>query len=99
MKFPEELDRFIELPMRVKHENVSANDVQDGGGKATEKISQVLSFVGYDNESKITHWRLADVRLNRERKGKGRRLNKRERETLISIGIESIEKINLHLDI
>lgn len=93
--------RFKDIPMRVLYstDGASDRDGQQGKSKPQQTNNQVLTFVEYDELSRTTRWRLADVRCNRERKGKGRRLNKKERETIIEIALVNIDRVNLHVDI
>lgn len=47
----------------------------------------------------VSRWRLADVRANRAAAGKGRGLNKKQRETVIEIPAGALRRVNLHLDL
>jgi hypothetical protein len=89
VKLPEELARFQDMPMRVQYVSSQGQDVK----------SQVLSFIDHDASAAMTRWRLANVRVNRAAKGKGRGLNKKERETVIEIRVEQLLKVNLHVDL
>lgn len=88
VRVPEDLERFAELPMAVEWE-----DSGDGGGAE----AKVLQFVSYSAEDGVTRWRLANVRANRV--GKGRPLNKKQRETVIEIPTAAVRSANLHVDI
>lgn len=87
VKVPEELPRFAELPMRVEYEGPEGADV----------LSQVLQYQDMSDAGTVTRWKLADVRANRT--GKGRPLNKKQRETVIEIPVSAIKQTNLHVDI
>jgi len=101
VKVPEEFTRFGEMPMLVEYDNSSA----DGGEEAKqERKKTVLQFKGVNDGDEegavvgvVSKWTLADVRANRS--GKGRLLNKKQRETVIEIPIKDILKVNLHVDI
>lgn len=88
VKVPEELERFAELPMRVEY---------DGPEEGADVLSQVLQYQEISGDGAVTRWKLADVRANRT--GKGKPLNKKQRETVIEIDVGAIKQINLHVDI
>ena len=94
VRVPEELSRFAALPMRVQYAAVGS----DGGPAAA--VSSVLCFVeaaAAAGGAAVTRWRLADVRANRTA-GKGRPLNKKQRESIVEIEVAAITKVNLHVD-
>ncbi|KAF2282843.1 hypothetical protein GH714_043299 [Hevea brasiliensis] len=70
VRIPEELDRFKDRPMYVKY--VSKIVVSDSFSES-DGIFRLISF---DMETKCCTWGLADVRINREKAGKGRPLSK-----------------------
>jgi ribosome maturation factor RimP len=102
VRVPEELKRFGEMPMLVEYDSSSAAAARGGEAKI-ERKKTVLHFQGVDDEANapstggISRWTLADVRANRS--GKGRVLNKKQRETLIEIPIKYILHVNLHVDV
>lgn len=101
VKIPLELSRFAELPMKVLYRQATAGS---GGEQGIEL--QILQFInledkttgsgGADDPVTFSMWKLADVKANRT--GKGRPLNKKQRETVIEINLADIEKIYLHVD-
>lgn len=106
VRVPEEFTRFGEMPMLVEYDSSSVvgNRVEGGEGEKERKTT-VLQFQGVDIDDGqgeetaggVSRWTLADVRANRS--GKGRVLNKKQRETVIEIPIKDIVQVNLHVDI
>lgn len=88
VRVPQDLVRFHDLPMRVEYRE------DDGTDKSTVRIFNFISFEE-EEAGKVT-WKLADVRANRP--GKGRGLNKRDRERVYTIPIASISHVSLHVD-
>ncbi|CAI7810923.1 unnamed protein product [Closterium sp. NIES-53] len=102
VKVPDDLIRFKELPMYVHYrlpseaDNTGDKEANKGdlsaggstsavapGGKTSEEI---LSLLEVDEEERVTVWRVADVRLNRELYGgKGRPLSRKNRERRITV--------------
>lgn len=91
VRVPGDLARFANLPMQV----ISASTAGEGGAGAEE--TRVLQFVEVDEVTGVTRWQLADVRANSP--GKGRKLNKKQRETVIELAVADVRKVNLHVDI
>jgi len=58
---------------------------------------KVLSFVELDAAAGVTRWKLADVRVNRTG-GKGRGLNKKQRDTILDYPLSALRRVNLHID-
>ncbi|KAB1220971.1 hypothetical protein CJ030_MR3G025338 [Morella rubra] len=71
VRIPHELDQFKDRPMYVKYVNLEAS------GSLSESDG-VFRLVSFDMESKCYTWGLADVRVNREKTGKGRPLSKKQ---------------------
>lgn len=85
---------------------VCYNEQQQGSGAAitTENSAvsekhEVFELVEIDNDGGAVVWKLADVRLNRELMGKGRRLNKKQREGRIRTPFQDIKVVRLYLDV
>lgn len=105
VRVPEELDRFRELPMLVDFDITKI----DQGVLAALKLTStpvVLTFIDCtgtsdsdDSESVVSRWKLADVRANRAAGGKGKALNKKQRETVVDIPLQHLHRVNLHVDI
>ncbi|KAK1311484.1 hypothetical protein QJS10_CPA08g01287 [Acorus calamus] len=84
IRVPEELDRFKEKPMYVKY--ISSDTVIDG----------VFKLVSFDLESGTCTWGLADVKINREKSGKGRPLSKKQKEWRLQTPFESLRLVRLY---
>ncbi|XP_058749544.1 uncharacterized protein LOC131622527 isoform X2 [Vicia villosa] len=93
VRIPDDLDRFKERPMYVKYitEDDSDNPSAEGDG--------VFKLESFDMETKYCTWSLANVRVNREKAGKGKPLNKKQREWRLSTPFSSLLFVRLHSDI
>ncbi|GAB4821074.1 hypothetical protein N2152v2_008120 [Parachlorella kessleri] len=90
VRVPGELERFAELPMKVEFH--SSED--------PEKIdTRVFDLVEVDSAAGMSRWRLANVRANRQQGGKGRGMNKKQREQMFEVPVASLRRVNLHLDL
>ncbi|PSC68783.1 water dikinase [Micractinium conductrix] len=87
VRVPGELQRFAELPMKVEY-SLEEDKVD----------TKVLTFVEHEAASAVTRWRLADVRVNRSAAGKGRGLNKKQRESIVELPLAAVRRVNLHID-
>lgn len=76
--------------MYVKYVSQAGESVESDG---------IFSLVSYDTETKCCTWGLANVRVNREKAGKGRPLNKKQREWRLDTPFESLRLVRLHSDI
>jgi ribosome maturation factor RimP len=85
IRVPGDLERFRELPMKVEWNR------QDG-----QVDTKVLSFSQLNIAAGSTQWRLADVKVNRT--GKGRGLNRQQRDELYDIPLANLRYVRLHLD-
>lgn len=93
VRIPHDLDRYKDRPMYVKY-------VSETG--ATGSLSEsygIFRLVSFDVETKCCIWGLADVRINREKAGKGRPLNKKQREWQLNTPFESLRLVRLYSDI
>ncbi len=70
-----------------------------GGGCEATSADDVGGSGDAEGGPMVTRWRLADVRENKAKKGKGRTLNKKEREGIIEIPMRSLRSVRLHIDI
>lgn len=86
VRVPGELQRFAALPMRVEY------SLEEGRVE-----TQVLSFVEHDAAAGMTRWKLADVRANRAG-GKGRGLNRKQRDAVYELPVPALRRVCLHLD-
>ncbi|KAL5192695.1 Ribosome maturation factor RimP [Glycine soja] len=93
VRIPDDLDRFKERPMYVKY---AINDDLNNPAAEGDGVFRLESF---DMETKCCTWGLADVKVNRQKAGKGRPLNKKQREWRLSTPFDSLRFVRLHSDI
>ena len=94
MHIPKDLERFKDLPMYVRYIESSS----DTSAETVEKDG-ILELELVNMEAGFAKWKLADVRLNRELAGKGRGLNKKQRDWRIDLPFESIQLVRLYIDL
>lgn len=97
VRIPRDLQRFSHMPMTVKY--VQAPSVapdQPSSGQQTKREG-VFMLKSVNDQS--LEWTMADVRVNREAAGKGRRLGKKKLQEVTQIDTSNILQVNLHLDI
>ncbi|RDX90430.1 rimP [Mucuna pruriens] len=84
VRIPDDLDRFKDRPMYVKYviDDDSNNPSAEGDG--------VFKLESFDMETKSCTWGLADVKVNRQKAGKGRPLNKKQREWRLNTPFDSL---------
>ncbi len=87
VQIPQDLERFKELPMYVRY-----------SGTAEEKDG-VFELESVDTEGGSSVWKIANVRINRELVGKGRGLNKKQREWRVQMPFESLQLVRLYIDL
>lgn len=88
---PEDLERFKERTMFVKYlsENGSSpGSLQEGEG--------IFRLVSYNLEAGYCIWGVADVRVNREKAGKGRPLTKKQKEWRLQTPFQSLRLVRLY---
>ncbi|XP_028794965.1 uncharacterized protein LOC114750537 [Neltuma alba] len=90
VRIPNDLDRFKERPMYVKY--MSSEDLEG----STAESEGVFRLIAFDLETRCCTWGLADVRVNREKAGKGRPLNKKQREWRLSTPFDSLRLVRLY---
>ncbi|MBA0659511.1 hypothetical protein Goklo_011643 [Gossypium klotzschianum] len=93
VRIPQDLDRFKDRSLYVKY----VTEVADSG-----KLSEadgVFKLVSFDLETKCCIWGLADVRINREKAGKGRPLSKKQREWRLETSFDSLRLVRLYSEI
>ncbi|KAM0044455.1 putative ribosome maturation factor RimP, rimP domain superfamily [Helianthus debilis subsp. tardiflorus] len=92
VRVPQDLERFKDRPMYVKYttreDDVSPSCEHDG----------VLRLESFDLETKCCTWGIADVKVNREKAGKGRPLNKKQREWRITTPFDSLLLVRIYAD-
>ncbi|KAL6211212.1 hypothetical protein ACLB2K_016439 [Fragaria x ananassa] len=91
VRMPQDLDRYKDRPMYVKY-------VTDATGSLSESDG-IFRLVSFDMETKCCIWGVADVRINREKAGKGRPLNKKQREWQLNTPFDSLRLVRLYSDI
>lgn len=93
VRIPEDLDRFKDRAMYVKYVNEA--DAKDSSSES----DGVLRLVSFDTETKYCTWGLADVRVNREKAGKGRPLSKKQRDWRLDTPFHSLRLVRLYSEI
>ncbi|XP_042475399.1 uncharacterized protein LOC122057385 [Macadamia integrifolia] len=93
LRIPQDLDRFKDRPMYVMY----ATEV-GAAGSLTESDG-VFRLVSFDLETSCCTWGLADVRINRDKAGKGRQLSKKQREWRLSTPFDSLRLVRLYSEI
>ncbi|KAK9270029.1 hypothetical protein L1049_025602 [Liquidambar formosana] len=93
VQIPQDFDRFKDRPMYVKYVSELA-----ATGSSTESDG-IFKLVSFDLETNCCTWGLADVRINREKAGKGRPLSKKQREWRLNISFDSLRLVQLYSDI
>ena len=90
VRIPQDLDRFKERPMYVEYvgEITETGSSSEGDG--------VFRLVSFDSETQCCTWGLADVRLNREKAGKGRPLSKKQRDWRLDTPFQSLRLVRLY---
>jgi len=86
VRIPQDLDRYKDRPMYVRYTNEDTETEGDG----------IFRLVSFDVEAKICIWGIADIRVNREKAGKGRPLSKKQREWRLETAFESLRLVRLH---
>ena len=64
-------------------------------GSRTESDG-IFRLVSFDLETKCCEWGVADVKVNREKAGKGRPLSKKQREWRLTTPFDSIQLVRLY---
>ncbi|KAJ8762916.1 hypothetical protein K2173_023045 [Erythroxylum novogranatense] len=93
VQIPEEVDRFKDRPLYVKYVNEGA------ALNLSSESEGVFSLISIDMEAKSCSWGLANVRVNREKAGKGRPLSKKQKEWRLSTPFDSLRLVRLYSDI
>ncbi|XP_078435025.1 uncharacterized protein LOC144706022 [Wolffia australiana] len=91
IRVPDELDRFKERAMYVKYTGTLAE-----GGSTTQQGEGIFRLISFDLEAKYCTWGLADVRINREKAGKGRPLSKKQRDWRLQTPFVSLRLVRVH---
>lgn len=92
VRIPEDLERFKDRTMYVKY--VTEDAVATGG--SSSEFDGVFRLVSFDLENKSCTWGIADVRVNREKVGKGRPLNKKQKEWRLNVPFDSLRLVRFY---
>lgn len=92
VRVPQDLERFKDLPMYVRY----LEETAESGSQEQDAIFQLDSV---EMESGYSTWKLANVKLNRQLLGKGRALNKKQRQWRLRVPFASLLVVRLYLEI
>nr|CAB3451958.1 unnamed protein product [Digitaria exilis]CAB3455718.1 unnamed protein product [Digitaria exilis] len=95
LKVPEDLDRFKDMTMRVQYLVEGDNDLVSKQNLLKDGIFLLESV---DTQAEHCVWKLADVRENRAEAGKGRPLNRKQKDWRLQTSFTSVKKVTLYLD-
>jgi ribosome maturation factor RimP len=95
LKVPEDLDRFKDMAMRVQYHVEGDNDLVARQNLLKDGIF-LLELVDVHAEHCV--WKLADVKENRAEAGKGRPLNRKQRDWRLQTSFQTVKKATLYLD-
>ncbi|CAN6181290.1 unnamed protein product [Urochloa humidicola] len=95
LKVPEDLDRFKDMAMRVQYLTEGDNDLVSKQNLLKDGIFLLESV---DTQTEHCVWKLADVKENRAEAGKGRPLNRKQRDWRLQTSFTSVKKVTLYLD-
>ncbi|KAL9245100.1 hypothetical protein vseg_018790 [Gypsophila vaccaria] len=93
IRVPQDFDRFKERPMYVRY----ITDVADV--VTSIENDGVFRLVSFDLEINSCTWGLADVRINREKAGKGRPMSKKQREWRLTTPFDSIRLVRIYSEL
>uniref|UniRef100_J3MIN4 DUF7912 domain-containing protein n=2 Tax=Oryza brachyantha TaxID=4533 RepID=J3MIN4_ORYBR len=94
LKVPEDLDRFKDMAMRVQY-------LVEGDDLVLKQILQkdgIFLLEAVDIQGEHCIWKLADVKENRAQAGKGRPLNRKQRDWRLQTSFKAVKKATLYLD-
>ncbi|TKW30484.1 hypothetical protein SEVIR_2G040800v4 [Setaria viridis] len=95
LKVPGDLDRFKDMAMRVQYLAEGDNDLVSKQNLLKDGIF-LLELV--DTQAEHCIWKLADVKENRAEAGKGRPLNRKQKDWRLQTSFTSVKKVTLYLD-
>lgn len=95
LKVPEDLDRFKDMAMRVQY---LAEGNSDLASKQSLLKDGIFLLESVNAEAGHCVWRLADVKENRAEAGKGRPLNRKQRDWRLQTCFTAVKKVTLYLD-
>ncbi|XP_044965965.1 uncharacterized protein LOC123426231 [Hordeum vulgare subsp. vulgare] len=89
LKVPGDLDRFKDMAMRVQY-------LAEGDGLVSDQVDGIFMLESVDIQTEHCVWKLADV--NENRAGKGRPLNRKQRDWRLQTSFDAVRKATLYLD-
>ncbi|KAG6432556.1 hypothetical protein SASPL_104136 [Salvia splendens] len=92
VQVPQDLERFKDRNLYVKY----IAEVTDSG--LSPEVDGVFRLISYNTETRCCTWGLADVRVNREKSGKGRPLSKKQKEWRLNTPLDSLRLVRLFSD-
>lgn len=92
LKVPEDLNRFREMPLKVKYLEEAVEPKPFGQEK-----DGVFLIDSFNIEAGQCVWKLADVRENRGEAGKGRGLSKKQKDWRLELPFGAIKMVTLYL--
>lgn len=95
LKVPEDLDRFKDMAMRVQYLAEGNNDLMSKQNRVKDGIFLLESV---DTQAEHCVWKLADVKENRAEAGKGRPLNRKQKDWRLQTSFTAVKKVTLYLD-
>ncbi|CAD6221147.1 unnamed protein product [Miscanthus lutarioriparius] len=95
LKVPEDLDRFKDMAMRVQYLAEGDNDLMSKKNQVKDGIFLLESV---DTQAEHCVWKLADVKENRAEAGKGRPLNRKQKDWRLQTSFTAVKKVTLYLD-
>lgn len=93
VRIPQDLVRFKERNMYVKYV------IEATGTGSSSEHDGIFRLVSFDSEANSCTWGLADVRVNREKSGKGRPLNKKQKEWRLELPLQCLRLVRFYSDI
>lgn len=91
VRIPQDLERFKDLPMYVSY-------IETSSDSSSEEKDGILELESFDVESGSAKWKLANVRLNRDLAGKGRGMNRKQRDWRLDLSFENTRMVRLYID-
>ncbi|KAJ0976943.1 hypothetical protein J5N97_012417 [Dioscorea zingiberensis] len=91
VRIPEDLERFKDRPMYVKY-------ITNGDTTTIQQSEGIFRLISFDLDLHNCTWGIADVKKNRQQAGKGRPLNKKQREWRLQTSFDSLLLVRLHSD-
>ncbi|KAL9173050.1 hypothetical protein ABFS82_03G089700 [Erythranthe guttata] len=93
VRIPEDLERFKDRNLYVKYITEITDTVP------SSELDGIFRLISFDTEARSCTWGLADVRVNREKAGKGRPLNKKQKEWRLITPVDSLQLVRFYSEI